>query len=65
MTTQNDKDRLERIATAAMQGLLARPDVKPRDPWLKPRDDYMNNWRYGVAKESARLARALIAELDK
>jgi hypothetical protein len=45
------RDRRERIATAAMAGLLANPDVDP--------------WRDKVAVGAVILADALIAELDK
>ena len=45
------RDRRERIATAALQGLLANPNVDP--------------WRDKVAVDAVILADALIAELDK
>lgn len=56
---QAAKDRLERIATAAMQGMLAHPKR------YKPRPNDPSNWHEAIAKEAAELARALIAELDK
>lgn len=45
------RDRRERIATAAMRGMLANPNVDP--------------WRDKVAVDAVILADALIAELDK
>ena len=45
------RDRRERIASAAMRGMLANPNVDP--------------WRDKVAVDAAILADALIAELDK
>ena len=45
------RDRRERIATAAMRGMLANPNVDP--------------WRDKVAVGAVILADALIAELDK
>ena len=45
------RDRRDRIATAALQGLLANPNVDP--------------WRDKVAVDAVILADALIAELDK
>ncbi len=44
-------DRRERIATAAMQGMLANPNVDP--------------WRDKVAVDAIIFADALIAEFDK
>lgn len=45
-------DRLERIATATMQGIVVSNAIG-------------SNWGYDVVSESIRVARALIAELDK
>lgn len=45
------RERRERIATAAMHGMLANPNVDP--------------WRDKVAVDAVILADALIAELDK
>ena len=45
------RDRRERIATAAMAGMLANPNVDP--------------WRDKVDVDAVALADALIAELDK
>lgn len=45
------RERRERIATAAMQGMLANPNVDP--------------WHDKVAVDAVILADALIAELDK
>ncbi len=45
------RDRRERIATAAMAGMLANPNVDP--------------WRDKIAVDAIILADALIAELDK
>ena len=45
------RDRRERIATAAMVGMLANPNVDP--------------WRDKIAVDAIILADALIAELDK
>ena len=45
------RDRRERIAAAAMRGMLANPNVDP--------------WRDKVAVDAVILADALIAELDK
>jgi hypothetical protein len=45
------RDRRERIATAALAGMLANPNVDP--------------WRDKVAVDAVALADALIAELDK
>lgn len=55
MTTQNDKDRLERIATAAMQGDLANSD---EGCWGE-KDAAQ------LAQRAVTFARALIIELDK
>lgn len=53
MTTKEyeHRDRRERIATAAMRGMLANPNVDP--------------WHDKVAVDAVILADALIAELDK
>ena len=45
------RDRRERIATAAMRGMLANPNIDP--------------WRDKVAVDAVILADALIAELEK
>ena len=45
------RGRRERIATAAMQGMLANPNVDP--------------WRDKIAVDAVILADALIAEFDK
>ncbi|QDP54206.1 MAG: hypothetical protein GOVbin4685_66 [Prokaryotic dsDNA virus sp.] len=56
MNTQSDKDRLEHIATAAMQGLLANEQAEPFG---------MSFGAEYLAARTVRIARALIAELDR